>query len=332
MNVRKILAVTMLVVFVYAAFVLYNDLGKLRAALSHFQWWTFFVALALASGNYALRFLKWQYYLLRLKVEGVPWIESLTVFLAGFAMSITPAKAGEVFKSALLASARGVSIVRTAPVVVADRLTDLIALILIAVTGSFWFEGGRLPALAASVMVGALLVFIFVPSLGEAVIKVAERLPVGRKLAPRAREAYAALRLLAGPSALVLPTILSLIAWGFECLGLWVILRGLEHPVSVFVSFFVYAVATVAGAVMMLPGGVGGTEATMEALLESLAVPSMPREAAACGVLLVRFATLWFAVGVGAVALAVFRRKFDRNMLGDGSQKASATESAPAAG
>jgi uncharacterized protein (TIRG00374 family) len=321
MNARRILAVTMLVVFVYAAFVLLNDVGKLRAALSHFSWWTFAAALALAAGNYALRFLKWQYYLLRLRVDNVPWVESLVVFLAGFAMSITPAKAGEVFKSALLASARGVSIVRTAPVVVADRLTDLIALIMIAVAGSYWFEGGRWPAVMASVMVGALLVFIFVPSLGEAVITVAERLPLGKKLAPRAREAYAALRLLAGPSALVLPTILSLVAWGFECVGLWIILRGLEHPVSMAVSFFTYAVATIAGAVMMLPGGVGGTEATMETLLLQLGQPTMPREAAACAVLLVRFATLWFAVGVGAVALAVFRRKYDRNVLGDGSAK-----------
>ncbi len=315
MNARKVLAVTMLAVLVYTAFILYNDVGKLRAALSHYSWWTFAAALALASGNYALRFLKWQYYLLRLRVEGVPWVESLVIFLSGFAMSITPAKAGEVFKSALLASARGVSIVRTAPVVVADRLTDLIALILIAVAGSFWFEGGRVPALMGSLLVGALLVFISVPALGEAVIKIAERLPVGRKLAPRAREAYAALRILAGPQALVLPTILSLVAWGCECLGLWVILRGLGHPVTVALSFFVYAVSTVAGAVAMLPGGVGATEATMETLLLELSRPTMPRESAAAGVLLVRFATLWFAVGVGAVALAFFRRHYDRNMI-----------------
>ncbi len=320
MNARKILAVTMLVVLVYAAFVLYNDVGKLTAALSHFQWWTFFVALALASGNYALRFLKWQYYLLRLRIEGVPWVESLTVFLAGFAMSITPAKAGEVFKSALLASARGVSIVRTAPVVVADRLTDLIALIMIAAAGSFWFEGGRVPAIAATVMVTALLVFIFVPALGEAVIRVAERLPVGRRLAPRAREAYAALRLLAGPTALILPTALSLVAWGCECLGLWVILRGLEHPASLAVSFFAYAVATVAGAVMMLPGGVGGTEAAMQTLLVQLSTPTMSAGVAATATLLVRFATLWFAVIVGALALLVFRRKYDRNMPPQGAE------------
>lgn len=313
MNARKILLVVVAVVFVYAAFIFYNDVAKLRAALSHFAWWTFAAALGLALGNYFLRFLKWQYYLARLDVRGVPWVESLTIYLAGFALSVTPAKAGEVFKSALLLSARGVPVARTAPIVVADRLTDLISLILIAVCGSFWFEGGRLPAIAASVMVAGLLVFIFVPPLGEAVLRVAERFPGGRAIAPKARQAYAALRVLAGPSALIVPTVLSLMAWGLECIALWVVCVGLDRAVSLAVAFFTYSVATIAGAVMMLPGGVGGTEATMEALLLQLSSPRMPQEAAAAATLVVRFATLWFAVLVGAAALGVFRRRYDRN-------------------
>jgi uncharacterized protein (TIRG00374 family) len=313
MNARKIILAVIVVVFVYAAFIFYNDVAKLQAALSHFAWWTFAAALGLALGNYALRFLKWQYYLARLGVRDVPWIESLTIYLAGFALSVTPAKAGEVFKSALLLSARGVPVARTAPIVVADRLSDLISLILIAVLGSFWFEGALLPAIAASVMVGLLLVFIFVPSIGEMVIQVMERLPVGRAVAPKAREAYAALRVLAGPSALLLPTALSLVAWGLECIALWVVCVGLEHAVSMSVGFFTYAVATIAGAVMMLPGGVGGTEATMEALLLKLSQPRMPQEAAAAATLVVRFATLWFAVIVGCIALMAFRKLYDRN-------------------
>jgi uncharacterized membrane protein YbhN (UPF0104 family) len=313
MNARKILLFVLAVVFVYAAFIFYNDVAKLRAALSHYAWWTFAAALALALGNYVLRFLKWQYYLVRLDVRGVPWIESFTIYLAGFALSVTPAKAGEVFKSALLLSARGVPVARTAPIVVADRLTDLISLILIALLGSFWFDGGRLPALAASGMVALLLLFVFVPALGETVLAGVEKFPGGRLIAPKARQAYAALRVLAGPSALVVPTLLSLVAWGLECVALWVVCLGLDHAVSLSVGFFTYAVATIAGAVMMLPGGVGGTEATMEALLLQLSAPRMPREAAAAATLVVRFATLWFAVIVGVIALAVFRRFYDRH-------------------
>lgn len=313
MNARKIILAVIAVVFVYAAFIFYNDVAKLRAALSHYAWWTFAAALGLALGNYALRFLKWQYYLARLGVHDVPWVESLTIYLAGFALSVTPAKAGEVFKSALLLSARGVPVARTAPIVVADRLSDLISLILIAIVGSFWFEGGRLPAIAASVMVAALLVFVFVPRIGELVIGIMEGFPVGRAIAPKARQAYVALRLLAGPSALLLPTALSLVAWGLECVALWVVCVGLEHAVSMAVGFFTYSVATIAGAVMMLPGGVGGTEATMEALLLQLSQPRMPQGVAAAATLVVRFATLWFAVIVGGIALVAFRRLYDRD-------------------
>ncbi len=319
MNARKLVpALVAALLLAFAAKALWKDIrdvNQLRAVLAGYAWWTFAAALGLATGNYVLRFLKWQYYLARLGVEGVPWIESFTVYLAGFALSITPAKAGEVFKSALLSSARGVPVTRTAPIVVADRLTDLISLILIAAVGSFWFEGGRWPALAGTVMVTGLLVFIMVPALGEWVLGIMERFPVARAIVPKARDAYAALRVLAGPSALLFPTLLSLVAWALECVALWIIARGLGHPISVAVAFFTYSVATVAGAVMMLPGGLGGTEATMGFLLRTLSRPTMAVPTAVTATLLVRFATLWFAVIVGVAALAVFRRLYDRNMV-----------------
>ena len=312
---KKILAVTLLVVAVYGAILLWGDVSKLGDALSRYAWWTFAVSLALALSNYLLRFLKWQYYLARLEVKGIPWVESLTIFLSGFVMSITPAKAGEVFKSALLASAHGVPMARSAPIVVADRLTDLVSLIIIVAVGGIYFQGGWIPASIATAMVTTLMVFVLVPSLGEAVIRVGERFAIGRKLAPKLRDAYAALRLLAGPSALVLPTLLSVVAWGCECLGLWMILYGLGHPVSAPVAFFVYATATIAGAVAMLPGGVGGTEATMIGLLLTLSHGAIEEPVAKAATVLVRLATLWFAVFIGALALAYFRRNFDRGLI-----------------
>lgn len=312
MSARRVVALTLAVVLVYGAIVLTRDVARLQAVLSHYAWWTFAAALALASANYGLRFLKWQFYLRRLGVEGVPWAESLTVFLAGFVMSITPAKAGEVFKSALLASARGVPLERTAPIVIADRLTDLIALIAMVAVGGMYFPGGAKFAAAATALVVGLMVFVLNRRLGELVISQGERFAVGRRLAPKLRAAYEALRVLAGPSALGLPTAISLVAWGCEAIGLWLILRGLGTGVGVGLSTFVYATATLAGALVMLPGGVGGTEATMIFLLTSLAGGRVSDEAAGAGTILVRLATLWFAVLVGAGALTVFRRRYDR--------------------
>jgi uncharacterized protein (TIRG00374 family) len=313
MNARRVVVVSLLVVLVYGGIILWGDVQRLRAVLAGYAWWTFAASLALASTNYAIRWLKWEYYLARLGITDVPKGESAVIFLSAFVMSITPGKAGEVFKSALLASARGVPVAQSAPIVVAERLTDLLSLILIVAVGGFWFPDGRVYAALAAAMVAAVMLLVLHRPLGDFILVRVERTSFGARLGPRLREAYASLRVVASPSALVFPTALSVLAWGCECLGLWIILRGLGQTAGVAVSSFCYATATVAGAVAMLPGGVGGFEPVMLALLPKLAAGQVDLDAARAATILVRLATLWFAVAVGAVALGVFRRRYDRN-------------------
>ena len=313
MNTRRFLAVMFAATLLYAAIALWGDARALRATLSAYAWWTFAAALALSLGNYALRFLKWDFYLARLGIRDVPRGESFCIYLAGFAMSVTPAKAGEVLKSALLASARGIPVARTAPIVVADRLTDLISLIAMVAVGGAVFPGGRIVAVLASALVAGLMTFVLVRPLGDWLLGRLEGIAATQRFVPRLREAYDALRLLATPGALLYPTVVSLVAWALEAFGLWLVLRGLGADVSVSVAMFVYATATLAGAVAMLPGGVGGAELTLISLLLALAPAGIGAPAARAATLLCRLATLWFAVLLGAAALAWFRRSYDRH-------------------
>ena len=313
MNTKRLLAVGLAVALLYGAIALLGDVRALRLTLSTFAWWTFAAALALSLGNYFLRFFKWEFYLRLLGIRDVPLAESFCIYVAGFAMSVTPAKAGEVFKSALLHSARGYPIARTAPIVIADRLTDLISLIAMVALGGLLFPGGWIVALAATSLVVALMLFVLVRPLGEWVISLSERFAFGRRIAPKVRDAYDSLRILASPKALLLPTAISVVAWALEALGLWVILIGLGAPAPLPLASFVYATSTLAGAVAMLPGGVGGAEITMISLLVALSHGAIAAPAAKAGTLLCRLATLWFAVVLGALALAWFRRRYDRH-------------------
>jgi uncharacterized protein (TIRG00374 family) len=63
---------------------------------------------------------------------------------------------------------------------------------------------------------------------------------------------------------------------------------------------FVYALAMLAGAVSFMPGGLGGAEAVMVGLLVWKGMNSADAVAAT---VLIRLATLWFAVAIGAVML-----------------------------
>lgn len=306
--VRKVLIGTLLGGVVFVALGLYGDLSTLSRDLGDFEWPVFAGALGLATGNYVLRYVRWQYYLRRIDVD-VPHGESALVFLSGFVMSVTPGKLGEVFKSLLLYESRGVSIARTAPVVFAERLTDLIALVILTAAGSLSFEQGIPIAAGGAALVAFALVATAWRPLGEWLLSIAARLPLLKKIEPRLREAYESLYRLTRPGPLVFATALATVSWGLECVALFWILSALPGGgLNLEASVFAYSASTIAGALAMMPGGLGVTEAGMTGAIEALSGGAIGATAASAGTMLTRLATLWWAVAVGAFALAILRR------------------------
>jgi len=316
---RRVLSAMLLGVCIYGALVLYRDTSAIAALLARYAWSTFAIACALALGNYLLRYLKWEYYLARLDIRGIPKFDSLLVFLSGFVLTITPGKVGEVFKSLILFQLKKIPIERTAPIVIAERVTDLIGIITIIAIGSASFAGGLIWAGFGAATVVALLVFIAVPAVSTAFIKLLPRLPgpigrTGERLAPKINDALGGLRTIVAPAQLVWPTLLSIVAWSLEGIGLWVILRGFDEISSLARTMFFYSTATLAGALVPVPGGLGVTEKLLEEQMARLG--GVPAATATASMILIRFATLWFAVAVGFAALALLRARHGRAVLG----------------
>lgn len=311
--VRRILFAVLFGVLVYGAFVLYTGFSTIKHSLDRFSWLTFLAALALASTNYLFRFLKWQYYLRRLEVRHVAVVDSLLIFLSGFILTVTPGKVGEVFKSAVLARTHAVPAERTAPIVVAERLTDAIGVITLIVVGSGAFAGGLGWALAGTlgVILGVTLIAYDRPM--RALLGwLAARGGVGSRIAPKLGVAFDSLRVVAGPSALLVPTGLSVIAWGCEGVALYVILVGFGASVPIGVAVFFYSTASLAGALIPVPGGLGVAEAMIQEQLVRLG--GVQQGDATASMILVRFATLWWAVLVGFVALGLLRLRHPQKL------------------
>lgn len=313
---NRLLVAMMLGVAVYAAFAVHQGVSTMGERLARFSWGAFFAACGLAGLNYALRFARWEFYLARLSIRGVPKLDSFLTFLSGFVLTVTPGKVGEVFKSLVLFETQGVPLARTAPIVVAERLTDVIGVVVLIVIGSAGFPGGLGWAIAGAIVVVVALVVIASPRLSAAVVRAVERAP-GRvgKLGPKVHEAWESLRTMTTPGALVVPTLVSIVAWACEGLALWVILHGFEQTTPVPVAMFFYATATLAGALVPVPGGLGITEGALQQQLMRLG--GVERATSASAMILVRFATLWFAVLVGFIALAALRARFPKLLRGD---------------
>lgn len=315
-TLRRVVHALLFGVLVYGVFVVASGYRDISESLSEFAWTALLAALGLSSVNYACRFLKWQYYLRLLDIRGVGALDSLLIFLSGFVLTVTPGKIGEVFKSAVLRETHGIAPEQTAPIVVAERLTDVIGVVVLILVGSASFEGGLPWAIAGSLFVAAGLVAIFWERPFAALSSRLSRSWMA-SLVPRLQTALERLRRLASLRALLLPSLLSIVAWALEGVALYVLLRGFGQQVPVTLAAFFYATATLAGALTPLPGGLGVTEALIQQQLVHLA--AVAPSAATSSMLLVRLATLWWAVAVGFAALFLLKLRHP-HLLADGAR------------
>ena len=273
---------------------LYADFGKLGDELASFRWELFPLALAFTALNYLLRFWRWQRYLARVDVH-VPWGGSLAIFAAGLTMTITPAKLGELLKCALLHRSYGVPVRRSAPVVLAERVTDASGVVVLALVAG---AGTRSWPLLVGAFAGVTLVVAVVRS------------PLLGRFAFFGEATEASRTLLTTP-LLVAMTLLSAVSWFFECLAAYVCVRGLRLDLSLADTVIVFSLGSLAGAASFLPGGLGVADASMTGLIRVLGDTS--KAAAAAATVLIRLSTLWFAVALGLLGLAVEARASRRN-------------------
>ncbi len=312
---RRVLVVMLFGILLYGAFAVWRGVGRIGESLSHFAWSAFAAACALALSNYLVRFLKWEFYLARLGIRQVGKVDSLLTFLSGFVLTVTPGKVGEVFKSLVLFDTHGVPFAKTAPIVVAERVTDVLGVVVLIVIGSLGFSGGLFWAGLGAALVAVLVAVIASRRVSLAIIGVIERVPgrIGR-LGPKLHEAYESLATMIKPSNLAVPTLLSIVAWAFECMSLWVILRGFGETTSVPLCMFFYATSTLAGALVPVPGGLGVTEGALQE--QMMTIGHVDTGTSTAAMILVRFATLWFAVLVGFSALSALKRRHPELLSG----------------
>ena len=306
----------------YLGYSIWTGFDEVKTQFAIFNWVYFIPVLLLALVNYGLRFIKWHYLLGRLGVK-MPLMEDAWNFTAGLAMVISPAKAGEMLKPYLVRARLGTPMARTIPALITERLTDAIAMIILAGISVSSYAAAQSDAIRtefitipAALILGGLVV-LAVPRFTLAILRVLEKLPVVGKLVPKLRELYDAMRTCASPVPLLLTIFLSIIAWSAECLGYLLVFSGLGVSVKFDAAVFLYAFATIAGGASGSPGGLGPTEVLMVELAPVLMAGVTPEQATAAAII-VRVATLWFGVGLGAFAL--FRVS---SLLGDNIQLSS---------
>lgn len=252
--------------------------------------------LSLSMVNYGLRYLRWHGFLQRLGVT-LPHGRHILAYLSGFALTMTPGKAGEGLRARFLKS-HGLGYMPCFGALFAERLLDL--LVILTLSCLILTQGGQSWMLiVGGCAVAALLFGASHRSLPPAILRWADCHPrAAHLLRPLGELLAAASRLLDWKT--LLPSLgIGLLAWAAEGWGLQLIANEIGVPIDMWSAIAIYSIAILAGALSMLPGGLGGTEGVMTFLLVQAGADA---PSALAITLICRAATLWFSVLLGAAS------------------------------
>jgi uncharacterized protein (TIRG00374 family) len=305
---KKILISLILAGVIYLVFTIYADYRNVILAFSRFSWILLPVVLMLSMMNYLTRFLKWDYYLNLLEVK-IKKADSFAIFMSGLIMSITPGKFGELLKSYLVKEVSGVPISKTAPIIFVERITDFLSLLIIAVAGAYVFNYGGLVVVAVSAFFAFIVIVILNRKLALSILSFVERSSFLKKHISKLHNAYESSYTMLKPAPLFLMTILSLISWGFECLGYYLIIINFHIELNILWASFIYAFSTIVGAISMMPGGLGITEGSLTYLVIN---KGYSKDVAFASTFIIRVVTLWFAVFVGILSVALYQKRYGK--------------------
>jgi uncharacterized protein (TIRG00374 family) len=303
---RRLLAGLALGFIVLMVVALLGDVRQVAGRLAGFNWFVAPLALGCTLFNYALRFLKWHFYLRQIGATEISARESARLFVGGFPLAVTPGKVGEVLKAVWLQQKTGIPVTRGVTVVLAERISDGLAVLVLSTLGVIAYPQYA-PAFA--VALGVLVCFIVVSQIRPLALRLlgwAERIPGVRRFSGGLHELYEGSYALFRPRATLVGVGLGTISWLGEGVGFYLILVGLGVTggwETLGNAIFILAFATAVGGLSTLPGGLGAAEGTIAGMLTL--VMALPASVAAAATLLIRFATLWFGVTLGLIVWAI---------------------------
>ncbi len=303
---RALLSVVLLSAAGYLAFSLWGGWQEVVAAIARVGIIGIAITLALSLVNYGLRFVRWQKYLALLG-HRVHSPESLRIYIAGFGLTVLPVKVGETIRSVFLKQ-HGVPYPESLAAYFSEHFSNLISMLLLVAVGLWTYPQAKPLVVILAVLILAALV-VLQQSKWLQVIEVfaQNRLPArAGKLVTHGIEI-----ILHSGRCFRLPMLLygialGVVAWGAEGVAFYYIMHLLGNDLTLPTALFIYAFSMLVGALSFLPGGLGGAEATMVALL-MLNHAAQPQAVAAT--VLIRLATLWFAVALGILALTLPEQK-----------------------
>ena len=293
-------------VLIYVTAIELAGYHKVSEAFHRISALTWLLVLSLSLVSFLVRFVRWHFLLDHLG-HRVPVLPGLAFYMAGFALTTTPAKIGEAVRLWYLHRESKIPYAESAPIFIFEQILDILVVVLL----SFLALSVILPSIdqrlwIAAVLLGLLLVPVTLARadrLAALVLALLKRRGFTKleDVGTNSKIFIQSLHSLAASHVFLPSLVVGLFAWLAPGLGLYLILRNLGMGVMVGpeTAVGIFMLSLIAGVVSIISGGVGTTEGALAVLLTIIGIDPPTAVTAA---IISRTSTLWFAVGLGALA------------------------------
>ncbi|WP_047984693.1 lysylphosphatidylglycerol synthase transmembrane domain-containing protein [Ornithinibacillus californiensis] len=293
--VQRLLVGVVLGVIVIAVFLFLSDLQEVMGFVRDMPLQYLALAFLLTFGSYMLRLMKWHLFSRWSGFEIGLWANT-KIFFIGLMMSITPGKAGELIKAYFLQKEADVAYAKSIPIIFFDRLTDLLAMMALVGIGFLAYPFGVAPMI---ILVALIVIFFMIIQRKPLITKLIDfvtRPSKVHRLRGSLHTFYEQTLFLMKFRLLSLSFFISVLAWFLECVSLYVLIQAFVDGFSLLASISTFSLGTLAGALSMIPGGLGAAEGSITGLLMYFGIGGT---LAITISLIIRLVTLWFGVFIG---------------------------------
>ena len=289
----------------------FGDLRRLYDLLDALQWSNIVILVLLAVVNHGLRYWRWELLLKRVAFNNFKRSTAILLFSAGSLLIFTPARVGEIAKSVYVRDFFSIPISTSLPIIIFERLTDAIIMVLLAALGLLLLGEPFNTLLGGIILSVILIIFVFrKPLLTWTAHWNMNRLVRSSTFGQVLSLANNSQRRLLSADALGINLSIGTSTWIIEVFIYFFSLLAIGVPLSfhLFVlALAVFPLASLGGSISFLPGGLGATEGGIIAL--GILLGGLSQEVVVLSALLSRVAILSVVVLAGIVSVLLLRGK-----------------------
>ena len=308
---RNFLLVVVSMIVLYIVFLIVSDFNVIREKIFDFKTDYLPIILLLAPLSWIIVFFRWHFLLKNSNII-IPKKENFKIYMAGFAMSVTPGKVGELIKSQFLKSKYGVSRKNTLPIIISEYFYHMVGVLVVSILGVYYFEFSLYIIILTSALIITTLTIISSETFFKKFVSLISKRNFLKKYVSPISDSHIIFKKSTRGKIFIISSGLSIAFWLTEVLIVYFVF--LSFNILNFEFFKIAAIYTtslILGMLSFLPMGVGVVEGSLAGFLN---YEGIDISIALTLVILIRIFTRWYGVIVGLIFMKLIGG-FSKNLF-----------------